>query len=167
MTALDGILLLLLVLFGLRGFWRGFLREAVGLAGLVAVAYVLFMGWSDALAARLAGHAGMSSETARMVAAVGLALAVFIVVRLVGGVVVRATAALFLRPVDRVAGVGLGLVEGTAVLGLLMAAIVRVAPASDPSRRIEASRLAQPMLEVAGRIVTVARPYAAAMREAI
>lgn len=167
MTALDGILLLLLVLFGLRGFWRGFLREAVGLAGLVAVAYVLFTGWSDALGARLTGHAGMSGETARVVAAVGLALAVFLLVRLVGGVVVRATAALFLRPVDRVAGVGLGLVEGTAVLGLLMAAIVRVAPASDPSHRIEASPLAQPMLQVADRIVTVARPYAAAMREAI
>ena len=37
MTALDAILLLVLVLFGLRGFWRGFLREAVGLAGLIAV----------------------------------------------------------------------------------------------------------------------------------
>jgi len=167
MTALDGILLLLLVLFGLRGFWRGFLREAVGLAGLVAVAYVLFTGWSDALAARLAGHAGMSTEMARMVAAVALALAVFVLVRVIGGLVVRATSALFLRPVDRVAGVGLGVAEGAAVLGLLMAAIVRVAPTSDPSHRIEASRLAQPMLEMAGRIVTLARPYAAAMREAI
>jgi membrane protein required for colicin V production len=167
MTALDGILLLLLVLFGLRGFWRGFLREAVGLAGLVTIAFVLFRGWSDALAGRLVGHAGMSNEIARVVAAVGVALAVFVVVRLLGGAVVRATSAIFLRPVDRVAGVGLGLLEGTAVLGLLMAAVVRIAPTSDPSHRIEASRVAQPMLEVAGRIVSAARPYAAAMREAI
>ena len=167
MTALDAILLLLLVLFGLRGFWRGFLREAVGLVGLIAVAWVLLSGWSDVLAGRLTGHAGMSSETARLVAAVGLALAVFILVRVVGGLVVRATSALFLQPIDRVIGVGLGLVEGAAVLGLAMAAIVRIAPGSDPSHRIEASRVAQPMLEVAGRIVSVARPYAAAVREAI
>jgi len=160
MTALDAILLLFLVLFGLRGFWRGFLRETVGLAGLIAVAWVLFSGWSDVLAGRLTGHAGMSSETARLVAAVGLALAVFIVVRVVGALVVRTTSALFL-------GVGLGLLEGAAVLGLVMAAIVRIAPGSDPSHRIEASRVAQPMLEVADRIVSVARPYAAAVREAI
>src|SRR4029079_14382033 len=34
MTAVDGGLLLLLLLFGLRGFWRGFLRAALGLAGV-------------------------------------------------------------------------------------------------------------------------------------
>ena len=167
MTALDAILLLVLVLFGLRGFWRGFLREAVGLAGLIAVAWVLFSGHSDALAGRLVGHAGMSSETARLASAVGLALGVFIVVRVLGGLVVRATSAFFLQPLDRIIGVALGLLEGAAVLGLVMAAIVRIAPGSDPSHRIEASRVAQPMLDVAGRIVSVARPYAAAVREAI
>jgi membrane protein required for colicin V production len=168
MTALDAILLLLLVLFGFRGFWRGFLREAVGLAGLVAVFYVMvFTGWSEAFGGWLARRAGMSSEIAWGVAAVALALAIFFLVRLVGAGVVRATHAIFLRPVDRVAGVGLGLVEGTAALGLVMALWVRVAPTSGFSHWIEGSRVAQPMLQVAGRIVKAAGPYAAAVREAI
>ena len=43
------VLLLLLVLFALRGFWRGFLRETLGLAGLVLAA-MLVVRWSEPLA---------------------------------------------------------------------------------------------------------------------
>ena len=114
------VLLLLLVLFALRGFWRGFLREALGLAGLV-LAGVLVVGWSEPIATMLAAAVAISPLTARLVSAVGLALAVFLAVRVLGGLVARLTAALFLRPIDRVAGVGLGLAEGTALLGLALA----------------------------------------------
>ena len=92
---------------------------------------------------------------------------VFIAVRVIGGLVVRLTAALFLRPLDRVAGVGLGLAEGTALLGLALAAILRIAPTSDISTRINTSQVAHPLLQVADRIVEKARPIAAATREAI
>ena len=166
MTAVDGGLLLLLLLFGLRGFWRGFLREALGLAGVV-LAGVLVVGQSDRIATILTTHGGFTPLTARLVAAVGLALVVFIAVRVIGGLVVRLTAALFLRPLDRVAGVGLGLAEGTALLGLALAAILRIAPTSDISTRINTSQVAHPLLQVADRIVEKARPIAAATREAI
>ena len=149
MTALDAILLLFLVLFGLRGFWRGFLRETVGLAGLIAVAWVLFSGWSDVLAGRLTGHAGMSSETARLVAAVGLALAVFIVVRVVGALVVRTTSALFLQPIDRVIGVGLGLLEGAAVPRSVCARSTSRRPPRSRSARSAASTIASVVVSTA------------------
>jgi membrane protein required for colicin V production len=166
MTVVDGGLLLLLLLFGLRGFWRGFLREALGLAGVV-LAGVLVIGQSDRIAGALTTHGGFTPLTARLVAAVGLALVVFVGVRLIGGLVARLTAALFLRPLDRVAGVGLGLAEGAALLGLALAAVLRVAPTSDVSTRINASQVARPLLRVADRIVEAARPIAAATREAI
>ncbi len=166
MTALDAVLLLLLLLFAARGYWRGFLREALGLAGLV-LAGILVVGWSEPIAAALAGNLGMSTLTARLVSAVGLALAVFLVVRLAGGMVARLTSALFLRPIDRVAGVGLGMAEGTILLGLALAATVRVAPSSQVSHEIGSSRVAQPLLGVAERVVETARPLAAASRDAI
>jgi len=166
MTALDAVLLLLLILFALRGFWRGFLREALGLAGLV-LAGVLVVGWSDVLAGLLATDVGFSPLTARLVAAVGLALAVFLVVRLLGALVARLTSALFLRPIDRVAGVGLGLAEGIALLGLALASAIRFAPTSPLSHTIGASQVAQPLLQVADRIVEKARPLATATRNSI
>jgi membrane protein required for colicin V production len=166
MTALDGVLVLLLVLFALRGFWRGFLREALGLAGLV-LAGVLVVTWSEPIAGALTDRAGMSPLTARLLSAVTLALAVFLAVRFIGGLVARVTAALFLRPIDRVAGVGLGLAEGAALLGLVLAAALRIAPTSDIGHRIGASRVAQPLLQVADRIVETARPLATATRESI
>jgi len=166
MTVVDGGLLLLLLLFGLRGFWRGFLREALGLAGVV-LAGVLVIGQSDRIATLLTAHGGFAPLTARLVSAVGLALVVFIAVRLVGGLVARLTAALFLRPLDRVAGIGLGAAEGAALLGLALAAALRMAPTSDLSSRINASQVARPLLQLADRIVEEARPIAAATREAI
>jgi membrane protein required for colicin V production len=166
MTALDAVLLLLLILFALRGFWRGFLREALGLVGLV-LAGVLVVGWSDVLAGLLATDVGFSPLTARLVAAVGLALAVFLVVRVLGALIARLTAALFLRPIDRVAGVGLGVAEGVALLGLALASAIRFAPTSPFSHTIGASQVAQPLLQVADRIVEKARPLATATRNSI
>lgn len=166
MTALDAVLLLLLVLFALRGFWRGFLREVLGLAGLV-LAGLLVVRWAEPMANLLAGRAGMSMLTARLLAAVGLALVVFIAVRIVGAAVARFTSMLFLRPIDRAAGVGLGIAEGTALLGLGLAAVLRMAPTSELSHSIEASRVAQPLLHVADRIVEATRPIAAGTRVAI
>jgi membrane protein required for colicin V production len=162
----DAALLLLLGLFGLRGFWRGFLREALGLAGVV-LAGALVIGWSDQVAAMLASRAGFAPLTARLVSAVGLALVVFVGVRVVGGVVARVTAALFLRPLDRLAGVGLGLAEGAALLGLALAAALRIAPTPEVSSQINASQVARPLLQVAERIVQAARPIATATREAL
>jgi len=166
MTVVDAGLLLILVLFAFRGFWRGFLRETLGLAGL-ALAGVLVVRWSEPLAGMLVARAGLSPLTARLVSAVGLALLVFLAVRVLGALIARLTAALFLRPIDRVAGVGLGVVEGVALLGLGLASVLRVAPTSDVSHMITVSRVAQPLLRVADRIVEVARPLAAATRNTI
>jgi uncharacterized membrane protein required for colicin V production len=167
MTALDAVLLLLLVLFAFRGFLRGFLREALGLAGLV-LAGLLVVLWSEPIAAVLSSRGGLSPLTARLACAVGLALAVFLAVRFLGGFVVRLTSAMFLRPIDRVAGVGLGLAEGTALLGLGLAAALRVAPpTSDVRVTIGASRVARPLLQVADRLVEAARPLATATRDSI
>jgi membrane protein required for colicin V production len=161
MTALDAVLLLLLVLFALRGFWRGFLREALGLAGLV-LAGVLVVGWSEPIAHVLSSRGGLSPLTARLASAVGLALAVFLVVRFLGGTVARLTSALFLRPIDRV-----GLAEGSALLGLALAAVLRVAPTSALGHVIGTSPVARPLLQVATRIVDAARPLATANRDSI
>jgi membrane protein required for colicin V production len=167
MTVVDAGLLFLLVLFALRGFWRGFLRETLGLAGL-ALAGVLVVRWSEPLAGVVVARAGLSPLMARLISAVGLALLVFLVVRVLGALVARLTSALFLRPIDRVAGVGLGLAEGTALLGLGLATVLRVvAPTSDVSHMIAASRVAQPLLHVADRIVEAARPLAEATRNTI
>jgi len=166
MTAVDAGLLLLLVLFALRGFWRGFLRETLGLAGLV-LAGILVVRWSEPLAGLLVQRAHLSPLMARLLAAVGLALAVFLLVRILGSLVVRLTSVLFLGPLDRVAGVGLGLAEGAALLGLGLAAVLRVAPTSEASHMIETSRLAHPLLQVADRIVAEVRPLADATRNTI
>ena len=115
----------------------------------------------------LSGRGGLSPLTARLVSAVGLALAVFLAVRLLSVAIARVTAALFLRPIDRIAGIGLGLAEGTALLGLALAAVLRVAPASPIGHVIETSPVAHPLLQVAIRIVDVARPYTTAARESI
>jgi uncharacterized membrane protein required for colicin V production len=128
---------------------------------------VLVARWSEPLAGMVVGHAGLTPLMARVLSAVGLALVVFLAVRLLAILVARVTSVFFLRPIDRVAGVGLGFAEGVALLGLGLAAVLRMAPTSDVSHLISTSRVAQPLLHVADRIVDVARPLAAATRSTI
>jgi uncharacterized membrane protein required for colicin V production len=101
------------------------------------------------------------------VSAVGLALVVFLAVRLLGAMIARLTQALFLRPIDRVAGVGLGLAEGSVLLGLALAAVLRVAPTSPIGHTIGISPVARPLLVVATRVVDAARPLTTSGRHSI
>jgi membrane protein required for colicin V production len=160
MNGVDLGLGVLLTLCALRGYWRGFFRESFGLLALVA---------GVAAAARFAAlGAGVLQQYLHLPAAVdaGLAfVAVFVivhtVVNLVGVVLDRLTAALFLRGINRLAGAALGAGKGAAILALVLLFFHLFPVIPDLDGQIMRSSLGRPLVNVASDVIRLALQPAA------
>src|SRR5438093_6425606 len=140
MSHLDALLLILLVPFALRGWWRGLCRETlslVGLSGGVLAAAAAGPTLAQALLARQLVRPGVALPLAWAAIFIGT----FVVADLVGRIADRLVRALLLGGVNRLAGAFFGSVKGAALLGfaLLFAERLLLSPALDQS--IALSRL--------------------------
>lgn len=158
MTVVDLVLIGLLVVAAVRGFFRGLLREVCGLAGLVGGLYLAGLH-AETLAPQVAETLGISVILAKLVAGIGIVLAAWIVGGLVGRLLNRLARAVFLGPLNRVAGIAAGLAKGAAALGLALVFVQRAAPESEVKVEIDRSPVARPLVELAEHLIEVGRPY--------
>ena len=125
MNAVDGVLLLILLLSALIGMWRGLVYEVLSLATWVA-AFVL----AQAYAGRAAAVLPLGEMSPALRTAAGFVL-VFVGCAFAGGMlawlVKRMVSAVGLRPIDRVLGAAFGLLRGAVVL-LAVAVVVGLTP---------------------------------------
>lgn len=154
MNVVDAVLVVLLLVFAIRGFWRGFFRESFGLLGIV-------LGLAAAL--RLAdGGAALLSRvgalplpmTARLgVAFVGIFVLVDTALILTGLLFDRLLGSGVMRNLNRAGGALFGLAKGAALLAfvLLFFHLFPVVPGFD--ERLMASQVAHPMVSVAGSVL--------------
>jgi membrane protein required for colicin V production len=153
-TTLDVILLAVVGAFAVRGLFRGFIREIVGLAGLVAgglVAATYAAPAGEALVARDV----VRPEYAPVTAGGGLFLATYLGVNLAGWLLDRLTRTMFLGPLMRVAGMIFAGFKGTLLVGLALLAGQRFAPSLLTAEQVDTSRLAMPAMALATMILEV------------
>jgi uncharacterized membrane protein required for colicin V production len=152
MTGLDLILLAVLAAFGLRGFFRGFVRETTGLLALVAALAGTAL-YAGRLAEELLARGFAEAELAFVAAGALTFLGIYLGVTLAGWLVDRLAHAVFLGPVVRAAGIVFAVVKGAALLGFALIVGQQWAPTVLTSQRVEASRLAPPMLAFARTLI--------------
>jgi membrane protein required for colicin V production len=151
-TALDVLLLVVLALFAVRGFWRGFVRETMGLVALAGG----IMGaalWADALADWLQTERLMPPELGPVAAGALVFLLLYVGLNLVGAGLDRMARRLYLTPVLRITGVLFATVKGAALLGVALLVGHRLAPWVVTTERLEASRLAPPLVDIASSVI--------------
>jgi membrane protein required for colicin V production len=146
---LDALLLILLVPFALRGWWRGFCREGLGLVGVFAGAFAA-AAFGPAVAESLVAHEIGWPSVALPAAYLLIFTAVWMAATVVGMVADRVARALLLGGVNRIGGALLGSAKGATVLGFLLLAAAR---APWLAATIEASRLGRPLMELAGSVL--------------
>jgi membrane protein required for colicin V production len=153
---IDVVLAVLLALFALRGFQRGFSREIFALIGLVGGVAVAGALYADA-ALQLPPEVPDIARPA--VAFVGLFLGVALAAKLVGMVVHRVLGLVLLSPLDRLGGVVFGVAKGAAVVTLGVIVVRALTPANALERAAAGSVLLQPILELTddGRAAAAAR----------
>jgi len=153
-NAVDVILIVLLSLCAVRGFVRGLFRETMGLAGFTLGAGAAVLYWRP-VAALLTRYGGLGPVLAQ----VGAALAIFIVVNLVthvGALLLdRVAKTMFLSGVTRVAGAIVGAGKGAIAVGFLLLFLRSSAVVPEVADAIGASRLGGPLADVAARLLRI------------
>lgn len=149
MNRIDVFLIILLATFGLRGFWRGFSREFFGLVGLAGGLVAAAAFYTPALPYV---PQGVPESVRPLVSFVGIFVAFDLAAKLIGALVHRLLGALFLSPVNRVAGAVFGAAKGAAVAGIVLLLVRVYLPAPGLVSELDQSKLAAPLLGLAGEI---------------
>jgi membrane protein required for colicin V production len=156
MNQVDALLLVLLIPFALRGWVRGVLREAFGVAGLVGG--VLAAGaFGAVVASDLVARGMVAPGRAGFVGACAVFFAVVVASNLAGRVADRFARALLLGPLVRLAGAAFGVLKGAAVLGFVLLVVGSVARGSAIRSTLERSTLAPPLVGVAHALLDAGR----------
>jgi membrane protein required for colicin V production len=153
---IDVVLAVVLALFALRGFQRGFSREIFALIGLVGGVAVAAGTYADA-AVMLPPEVPEIVRPA--VAFVGIFFAVALAAKLAGILVQRMLGLVMLTPLDRAAGVLFGAAKGAAVLAMGVVVVRAITPPLALERACADSVLMRPILELTAdpRAVDAAR----------
>ena len=146
MNRIDVVLTIVLALFGIRGFWRGFSREFFGFIGLIggiAVAAATYAAAANMLPVAVPERLRPVAGFAAVFFAVDLAA------HLIGAIVHRLLGIFYLSPVDRIAGAVFGTAKG-ATLALITLLLVRAyTPVPELVAEVDESRIARPLLSLA------------------
>lgn len=122
MTGFDYVVLLVVGVGAIGGFWRGFLQEALQLAAwMVAVVAVRLFHepLTDILALRLPTSTG-----AGVLAFALLTIVPYLVIRIVASQIGNASRASPLGPIDRLLGFGFGAAKGAVIVVLGFSVVV-------------------------------------------
>ena len=156
MSPLDALLLVLLVPFALRGWWRGFCRETLALAGLVGGALAAAAAGPELAKVFLARHL-IPAPAALPAAWATIVLGACVVAALVGRIADRLVRALLLGGVNRVAGALFGAAKGAALLGFALLLAEQLAASPALTQAIAGSRLGRPLEQMAGTVIHTGR----------
>jgi len=115
----DPILLVLLLLFGLRGYFKGLFRESFSLLGLI-IGFMLAVRYDEPVALLWSGTWKFSFVVVRVLSFVGLFFVVYFAFSLAGWLLHRSAKFLFLQMVNRIGGIVVGMGKGAAVLAMVI-----------------------------------------------
>lgn len=142
---IDLSVLAVLGLFGLRGFFRGLFREVLSLAGLVT-GFIVASRYNEAAAAWGAQFWQLSPFIFKAIAFVALFFMVYFCFSLAGWLLHRSEKLLFLKTINRLGGVAVGVGKGTALVGLLALFLTSASWLPDATRQsLEGAVLVAPL----------------------
>ena len=152
LTALDVVVLLLIVLGGMAGFARGFVTEVLSLLAWVAAIFAVRLLYPAGQ--RLAFHLTHTDSGAAILAFVVIFLVTFIAFRMIAAELGDRTRSSIVGPVDRVLGLGFGAFKGllfAAVIWLVLGLGFDTMDAGGPRPEWLTATRTAPLLEVTSR----------------
>jgi membrane protein required for colicin V production len=157
MNWIDVALLTVLLLFGLRGYFRGLFREVFSLLGLAA-GFIGAARYAAPAAAFIGAHWQGPPLLLKALGFVFCFFLIYVVFNLIGWLLHRSAKALFLQTVNRFGGIVLGLGKGLALAALavfLVTSTTLVPPAA--RAQLERSYLVSPLAHLADRLIRFGR----------
>ena len=153
MNWIDLTLVVVLLLFGLRGYFRGLFREVFSLLGLFA-GFVGAVRYAEALAALVATYWNAAPFILNGVGFVICFFVIYVLFNLTGWLLHRSAKALFLQTVNRFGGVVLGLGKGAALSALMVFAVTSTALVPPSAReKLDQAYLVSPLANLADNLI--------------
>lgn len=153
MNWVDLILLVVLAMFGLRGFFRGLFREILSLAGLI-IGFLVAARYGDAAAHYVAQHWKLSPLLLKGSGFVAIFFVIYFGFNLAGWSLHRSEKMLFLKTINRAGGIALGIGKGAALAALAIFLIGSSSLLSQPTRdSLEHAYLVPPLSELGERLI--------------
>ncbi|MPZ78302.1 MAG: hypothetical protein GEU77_17475 [Deltaproteobacteria bacterium] len=119
MNLIDLILFVLLLLFGVRGYFKGFFRETLSLAGLI-VGFMAAMRYNQTVAALGEEFWKVSPFILKGASFVAIFFVVYFLFSLVGWLLHHSEKFLFLQTLNRAGGIAIAIIKGAAVMALIV-----------------------------------------------
>lgn len=138
MNPLDVGILCIVGFCLVRGIFRGLIREASSIIGVLAGFYAAYTYYP--LLTEVLEQWVTDPEMARMLAFLAIFLGVFAVIALIGSLIRTLLSVVFLGWVDRLAGGGFGCVKGILIVSVVLVALTSFLPKNH--ELLQASRLA-------------------------
>jgi membrane protein required for colicin V production len=149
----DLILLSVLALFGLRGFFRGFFREVFSLVALIA-GFTAAVAYDQEVATFVSKHWQMSPLLVKGMSFVAIFFVVYFLLNLVGWLLHRSEKLLFLKTLNRTGGIAVGLSKGAALVAIGIFLLGSTSLMPRPARdNVESSYLAPPLTRLGQSLI--------------
>jgi membrane protein required for colicin V production len=153
----DPILLIVLFLFGLRGYFKGFFRETFSLGGLV-IGFMMAVRYDQPVATLAAIYWNVPHVILKGAAFVAIFFVVYFIFALVGWRLHQSEKILFLQTINRLGGIAVGLGKGAAIAALLVFFVGSSAFVSRSTReRLEDSYLGPPLSQLAEAMIRLGK----------
>ena len=153
----DLIVIAVLALFGLRGFFRGLFREVLSLAGLI-VGFMVAVAYDQPAASYIAMHWKISPLFLKGAAFVTIFFLVYFLFSLAGWLLHRSEKLLFLQTLNRSGGVAVGVGKGIALTALVLFLLSSAAWLPQPARdNLGRSYFIAPLSELAESLVRIGK----------
>jgi len=157
LNIIDPILLVLLSLFAVRGYFKGLFREGFSLLGLF-IGFMVAVRYDEPVAALWMHIWESSLLVVKAVTFVALFFVVYFIFSLAGWLLHRSAKLFFLDAVNRVGGVLLGTGKGAAILALILFSLGSSPLMPQKTRqRLDQSYLAPPLYQFAQGLIQVGR----------
>ncbi len=157
MNGVDVVLVFLLAVYALRGYWRGFLREAFGLFALAGGIWAAFR-FAAAAVVVVPQHLRLPAPVQAGVAFVVVFAVIHTAMNLVGVLLDRLRRTTLVGGVNRMAGVALGAGKGAAILAFVLLFLHLFSLSSNLDGHIMSSRMGPPLVNAAAKVVRLGLP---------
>jgi len=153
----DLTVLIILALFGLRGFFRGFFREVFSLVGLV-VGFMVAAAYERPAAAFIATYWNTSPLLLKGAAFIAIFFSVYFLLNLAGWLLHRSEKLLFMKTLNRTGGIAIGMGKGTALAALGVFFLSSSSLLPQPTReKFAGSYLVTPLSRLAENLIRIGK----------
>lgn len=157
MNVVDPILLVILFLFGLRGYFKGLFREIFSVAGLV-IGIMAALRYDEPVAALAETYWKVSPIVLKGAAFVAIFFVVYFLFNLAGWLLHRSAQILFMQAVNRMGGVAMGLGKGAALAALTVFFLASASWIPQRAReQIQDSYLVPPLSQLAEGMIRLGK----------